>query len=198
MEPENIIRPYFRQGLTYREIVAVLRNSHGISLSKRKLKRILRQFGLYRRKHFTRFEQVVSFISNKLSGNGCLHGYRWMHRRCVERGLTVKRDVVMHVIRALDPEGVRLRRTRRLERRRYLSVGFQTSHSIWIPLINLNHTVLPSTAVSMGFQEEYCGSELILLTTILELSPDISWKQLSRVVDVHSSSLLTGERKPPQ
>ncbi|KAJ8024994.1 hypothetical protein HOLleu_35071 [Holothuria leucospilota] len=46
-----------------------------------------------------------------------------MHRRCVERGLTVKRDVVMHVIRALDPEGVRLRRRRRLERRRYLSVG---------------------------------------------------------------------------
>ncbi|KAJ8049043.1 hypothetical protein HOLleu_01595 [Holothuria leucospilota] len=42
---------------------------------------------------------------------------------CVERGLTVKRDVVMHVIRALDPEGVRLRRRRRLERRMYLSVG---------------------------------------------------------------------------
>lgn len=38
METEDIIRLYFRQGLTYQEVVAVLRNSNEISLRERNRK----------------------------------------------------------------------------------------------------------------------------------------------------------------
>ena len=123
MERDQVITSYFYQGLTYEEIVAVMGSLHGIFVSERHLKRILRRLGLYRRKHFTNVQEVEAFIDNELRGNGQLHGYRWMYRRCIQSGLVVKRDVVMDILRVLDPEGVRLRRRRRLVRRRYMSLG---------------------------------------------------------------------------
>lgn len=123
MNGEQAVRFYFRLGLPYSDIVDLLASLHGIVISERNLKRKLRQLRLWRRKHFTNVEEVVAFIEGELRGHGQMHGYRWMHRRCIHVGMTVKRDMVRDILAALDPEGVRLRRRRRLVRRRYISPG---------------------------------------------------------------------------
>ncbi|XP_038071286.1 uncharacterized protein LOC119740150 [Patiria miniata] len=46
-----------------------------------------------------------------------------MHLRCIQNGLTVKRDTVRHLLRLLDPEGVEIRSRRRLRRRIYRGRG---------------------------------------------------------------------------
>ncbi|KAJ8041260.1 hypothetical protein HOLleu_12026 [Holothuria leucospilota] len=118
MKRERLIRSYFHLGLSYSEIVATLAQLHGIVLSERHLKRILRQLGLFRRNRFVNIEEILLFIHNELLGSAQLHGYM----RCIQNGFSVSREMVLEIIRALDPEGVELRR-RRLVRRRYYSKG---------------------------------------------------------------------------
>ncbi|KAJ8050817.1 hypothetical protein HOLleu_04161 [Holothuria leucospilota] len=96
---------------------------HGIVLSERHLKRILRQLGLFRRNRFVNFEEILLFIHNELQGSAKLNGYRLMHLKCIQNGFSVSREMVREIIRALDPEGVELRRRRTLVRRRYYSKG---------------------------------------------------------------------------
>ncbi|KAJ8024871.1 hypothetical protein HOLleu_34905 [Holothuria leucospilota] len=123
MTRDRLFRSYFHLGLSYPEIVANSAQLHSIVLSERHLKRILRQLGLFRRNRFVNIEEILLFIHNELQGSAQLHGYRWMHLRCIQNGYSVSREMVREIIRVLDPEGVELRRRRRLVRRRYYSKG---------------------------------------------------------------------------
>ncbi|KAB0799539.1 hypothetical protein PPYR_07419 [Photinus pyralis] len=114
---------YFLLGLSYTEILAMLSFCHGFHLSLSTLKRKLNCLGLYRKKHFSELHLVVNFIEQQLQSSGQLHGYRWMHLKCIQHGLTVTREAVRMIINELDPIGVTFRTRKRLRRRKYSTRG---------------------------------------------------------------------------
>ncbi len=122
MERDEIIRLCHRFGFKQREIVAVLSSQFGLVISVRQLRRILRQLNLQRRNRSDILE-VASFIAWCLNSSAQQHGYRIMHLRCTLAGLSVAMHDVRILLKILDPEGVELRRRRRLVRRRYYSKG---------------------------------------------------------------------------
>ncbi|CAC5394850.1 unnamed protein product [Mytilus coruscus] len=87
------------------------------------LKRIAASLGLYRRKSPSDLFDVAIFISKELKESGQLHGYRWMHTKCSERGLDIDKESVRLIIKCLDPHGVKCRNARKLTRRTYVYIG---------------------------------------------------------------------------
>lgn len=122
-ERNNLIKTYFLCGLNHSEILASLQTNDGISLSLRQLRRLLRQLGLFRRRCFSCIPCLVRFLETQLSESAQLHGYRWMHLKCLQNGFVVTQKTVRQLLRILDPEGVETRRRRRLRRRRYFNKG---------------------------------------------------------------------------
>ena len=121
---EEIIENYFNLGLTASEIALFLVSVHGIRISLRHLKRILRQLGCIRRRHPSDLNEVVQAVEEELRGSGSLLGYRAMHQRLINQyGLVTTREVVRHVLRIFDPEGVEYRSRHRLRRRLYRCKG---------------------------------------------------------------------------
>ena len=121
---EEIIENYFNLGLTASEIALFLVSVHGIRISLRHLKRILRQLGCTRRRHPSDLNEVVQAVKEELRGSGSLLGYRVMHQRLINQyGLVTTREVVRHVLRIFDPEGVEYRSRHRLRRRLYRCKG---------------------------------------------------------------------------
>jgi len=121
---EEIIENYFNLGLTASEIALFLVSVHGIRISLRHLKRILRQLGCTRRRHPSDLNEVVQAVEEELRGSGSLLGYRAMHQRLINQyGLVTTREVVRHVLRIFDPEGVEYRSRHRLRRRLYRCKG---------------------------------------------------------------------------
>ena len=119
---DEVIATYFNLGLGYSEILAFLSCSHGVHLSLRQLKRVLKSKGFCRRKNYTPLQEVVNAIGKEISGSGNSIGYRQMHQRLVtDHCLVVKRETVRIIQKRLDPEGVYLR-SRRAFRRRVYSV----------------------------------------------------------------------------
>ena len=115
---EEIIQNYFNLGLTASEIALFLVSVHGIRISLRHLKRILRQLGCTRRRHPSDLNEVVQAVEEELRGSGSLLGYRSMHQRLINQyGLVTTREVVRQVLRIFDPEGVAYRSRHRLQRR---------------------------------------------------------------------------------
>ena len=115
---------YFRLGFTAPEILAFLVTLHGVQLSLRQLRRILRNHGCQRRVNPSNINEVAQVIEEQLSGSGRILGYRAMHQRLInDYGLVVTRDVVRKVLKILDPEGVENRSRHRLRRRRYHTKG---------------------------------------------------------------------------
>ena len=84
MECAGLVRNYFNLGYNYNEIIASLLFNHNVAISKRTLNRKLRDLGLYRRKNHTDELDVACFILQELQSSGCLHGYRWMHLKCIQ------------------------------------------------------------------------------------------------------------------
>lgn len=123
METDDLITQYFRLGYTHLEIAATLAMSHGVALSVRTLQRHMQRLGLYRRKNQSALIDIVRFLQEQLQQSGQLHGYRFMHRKLVQDGFVVSRHVVRRLLLNLDPEGVALRKRRRLVRRRYYGRG---------------------------------------------------------------------------
>ena len=119
---EDVIKNYFRLGYTLKILNSLLR-INGISLSLRKLHRILRRYGLYRKSNQSSFDQVIQFVSEQLEGSGSSIGYRQMHQRCIMYGFRVNRSNILAILRQLDPEGVELRKSHCLRRRNYYSQG---------------------------------------------------------------------------
>ncbi|XP_061176268.1 uncharacterized protein LOC133185191 [Saccostrea echinata] len=60
--------------------------------------------------------------------HGQMHGYRWLHLKCLERGFVVDQDTVLGLLHIIDPEGVEYRKKRRLRRRVYSVKG---PNSVW-------------------------------------------------------------------
>ena len=68
----EIIKNYFNLGPTAPEIELFLVNVHGIRISFRQLKRILRQLGCRRRRHRSNLNAVVEAVEEELRGSGSL------------------------------------------------------------------------------------------------------------------------------
>ena len=95
------------------------------------VKRRLRTIGLYRRKQGAPSlsnEDLKKAIEIELGGSGCFVGYRKMWARLKQKGIFVKRERVMHILRSLDPVGVEYRKRKRLRRRAYRTKG---PNSVW-------------------------------------------------------------------
>ena len=117
------IQLYFDLGLSQKEILSMLAYYDGVIISERHLRRILSGMKLYRRKHYTDLLNIALFIENELSKSGQLHGYRWMHLKCLQNKMVVTRETVRILQQILDPKGVKRRLRRRLKRRQYSSKG---------------------------------------------------------------------------
>ena len=122
MENINFIKFYFNMGLTYKNMLEALAVRHNVIMCLKTLKRILKKNGLFRRR-YDALEDAVRFIRDELRGSGSLHGYRVMHARCAEKGMSIRKEDVRMILSTLDPEGTELRRRRRLSRRAYFAKG---------------------------------------------------------------------------
>ncbi len=91
-----------------------LRHQHGVIISKRTLQRLCRKLNLFRRKNQTDIEEIASFVQSEMATSGRLQGYRWLHLCAIRRGYVVSQETMRKVIKEIDPEGVELRRARRL------------------------------------------------------------------------------------
>ncbi|KAJ7385288.1 hypothetical protein OS493_016362 [Desmophyllum pertusum] len=121
---DELIEHYFHLGLGYDEILLFLLMLHGITLSIRQLKRILRHRGLGRRANRSDPRQVYQAIEEELRGSGSTIGYRQMTQRLVlDYRLVVDKETVRELLKILDPEGVATRSRHRLRRRQYRTKG---------------------------------------------------------------------------
>ena len=119
----DIVQCYFETGFTNDEILSFVANYHGVMMSNSTLKRIMKGRHLIRRKRQTELLDVALFLLKELQASSQLHGYRWMHLKCIQAGIRVPRDTVMHLLQLLHPEGVAARKQKRLKRRQYISKG---------------------------------------------------------------------------
>ena len=121
---ELLIRYYFHCGFNYLSIISFLNNYHDIELSFRTLQSRLSEYGLRRRGTNTPDAVISQAIEQELDGPGCMRGYRAMwHCLRLEYGIQTSRSNVERIVRELDPEGIALRRARRLRRRSYVNPG---------------------------------------------------------------------------
>lgn len=97
--------------------------NHGIYISERTLRRKLRELSLFRRKHFSDVFTAARFIEENVTSHGQLHGYRWMHLKCLQNNLVVTQETVRLLLHYIDPKGVEIRCRRRIRRRQYCSKG---------------------------------------------------------------------------
>ena len=121
---EDIIKHYFHRGFTYEVIVDFLQKHHGITISLRTLKRRLDKCGLKRRNNVIDDGTVRNFIKIEMANAGEQSGYRtiWHALRLVHN-VHVPRDLVARHLKELDPGASNARRSRKLQRRKYLSPG---------------------------------------------------------------------------
>ena len=119
-----MIEDYFGLGFSYSEVLSFLQVYHGIRLSLRNLKRILKKRGLRRRNIQSNVETVIDAAEHELRWSGSTIGYRQMHQRMLsDHGVVIDRETVRCIIKGLDPEGVEIRSKRRFRRRRYVASG---------------------------------------------------------------------------
>jgi len=121
---QGFVKEYFKRGFTYKEILNLLESRNGLHISLRQLSRILRNNGLYRKRHQTESREVIIFISNLIKDSSySTLGYRQLHQHCIRNELRVSRETVRKIVQHLDPEGVENRRRHRMHRRLYHSLG---------------------------------------------------------------------------
>ena len=95
IQRNDIINHYFSLGLAYSEILAFLLCFHGIEISLRQLKRVLRRQGLRRRKDHSGIREILNAIETELEGSVDSIGYRQMHQRLrIDYGLVVQKETV--------------------------------------------------------------------------------------------------------
>jgi hypothetical protein len=105
------------------EIVALLR--HGVTTSLCTVNRILKRLNLERcNRIYTPFETVSGVINREIQRSGQYIGYRTLWRRfMLDYHMYIKRDDVMEIMRATDPDGVEMRKAHRLRRRAFYAKG---------------------------------------------------------------------------
>lgn len=122
-EMDTLIQFYFSLGLRQIEIRCCLASNHNIFISERTLKRKLRNLNLYRRKYFSNIIEVCGFIEDTLQTHGQLHGYKWMHLKCLQNNIVTTQNIVRLLLQIIDPTGVEIRTRKRLRRRQYKNKG---------------------------------------------------------------------------
>ena len=123
MNEQEVLELYFRLGFSQKEILYLLAHFNAIIMSRRTLQRRLSAYRLFRRKGKTDILDVALFMVQVLDSSGEMLGYRLMHLKCIQEGLTVTQNDVRLLMHLLDPEGIDLRSRRRLKRRKYYSRG---------------------------------------------------------------------------
>ena len=101
-----------------------MRLHHNIEISIRTLKRRLQTYGLQRKICNITEDSSKQIISREIEGSAVVRGYRalWSSLK-VRYRVNIKREVVMKLLRELDPNGSENRKAHRLRRRQYVSVG---------------------------------------------------------------------------
>ena len=122
-DEESLIKYYFTRGFQYDAIVDFLSKRHGVHMSERTLRSRLRSYGLKRRQADYNIDEIRELIQEKLRGPACMGGYRSIWHALRISGYQVPRRVVEQLMRELDPEGIEIRRSRRLRRRTYRVPG---------------------------------------------------------------------------
>ena len=117
----DIIRHCFSNRLAYLEITESLGLHRGCSISLSSLKRWVRQENLQERRSPQR--DIVNAIAVELGGSGSNTGYRKMHRYHQTKGMICYQENLRVTVEYLDPEGISLRKRRRLHQRKYISKG---------------------------------------------------------------------------
>lgn len=118
----DLIKTYFRLGLRYQEILLFLANRHRIVISMRTLKRTLSKASLFRRK-YSDIMDVALFIMAEIKASSQMLGYKFMHLKCIQAGLSVTQENVRILLHILDEDGIHLRGRKRLRRRLYFNPG---------------------------------------------------------------------------
>lgn len=122
-DADSLIRKYFSYGFQYKEILAFLKILHNEDISYRTLKRRISEMGLYRKKRHSRITDVAEYIQKQIQISGRLHGYKWIHLKCIMNGFVITQEIVRELLSYLDPHGVEIRKRRRLQRRKYSNKG---------------------------------------------------------------------------
>uniref|UniRef100_A0A1X7T6U0 Integrase core domain-containing protein n=1 Tax=Amphimedon queenslandica TaxID=400682 RepID=A0A1X7T6U0_AMPQE len=118
-ELKSVISELKRIGCSTKEIQYILQPVKQISL--RHIQRITNGLGSGARNSL---EDVMKAINEELKGPGSLLGYRSLwHRLQMKYKLSVSRDTVMMLLAVMDPDGTKVRKSRRLKRRVYLNKG---------------------------------------------------------------------------
>ena len=105
-DEKEIISYHFMKGYKYATIVLFLRLHHNIEISIRTLKRRLQTYGLQRKICNITEGSLKQIISREIEGSAAAKGYRalWSSLKVSYR-VNIKRDVVMKLLRELDPNG---------------------------------------------------------------------------------------------
>ena len=122
------ITHYFVKGFRYASIVEFLRIYHNMKISIRTLKRRLLDYGLSKKPTIS--ESVLRrIICTEIQGPSSHRGYRGMWNMLrTTYSMSVPRDMVMRILKDVDPTGTTLRKARRLIHRTYVCSG---SNAVW-------------------------------------------------------------------
>ena len=149
----EIVERYFSLGFGAKEIALFLLNVHGIRISLRQLKRVLRYRGCRRRTFPGDLNEVIEVVEEELRGSGSVLGYRATYQQLViNHGLVTTREIVRQVLKTFDPEGVELISRHRLRQRVYRAKGPN-----YTDMINWNHLDFAYMVLLMATVEGYCG-----------------------------------------
>ena len=96
---------------------------HGVKMSLRTLKRHLRSLALKRRNTIINYQECRRAVTELVQGPGNLRGYRAIWHSLQLQGMRVPRSIVQQIVHEVDPEGIDVRRSRRLRRRVYWNIG---------------------------------------------------------------------------
>ena len=119
---EEAVTYYLNVGSSYNSITIFLNLCPGISTSIRTLKRRLRHYSL-KRKHIALNENIVRcIIVWEKQGPGSIKGCRSMHKTLRQPyWVHIPRDIVMQILKEIDPSGTEQWKWKKLKRRKYFS-----------------------------------------------------------------------------
>ena len=120
---KDAIKNYFYDGYSYLEIIKFVSKYHDISISLRRLHRILRNLGLFRRKQHSNVNEILLVLIYMLKDSSSSLGYRSMHQKLRRLGYITNKETVRLCLKNLEESHVALRQCWRLQRQQYISPG---------------------------------------------------------------------------
>ena len=130
VDKEELLKEYFHRGYPYAAIVSLLEKRHGIRMRVRTLKRKLKELGLKRR----RGDFDKNLPADKAGdARSRFTGWLSLPMGCSPTKTPrkpVPRNLVATIMKEIDPDGVKERRSRRLKRRVYVSKALICSNFV--------------------------------------------------------------------